>query len=131
MPAAGSYDQTSVETPETPTPTGASVQPQYVRRVMKVYAINEHEAQTLSSLNAQATVYFSLASFFASFCLAIWINALFYTYMPPVAVIAAYVVAPCLGVIAIGSLIMAIVSLRSRRSTWRVIKDESQGVPPL
>lgn len=107
---------------------GASVQPFYVQRTMKVYAINEHEVQTLSSLNAQATVFFSLGSFFLSAALGIWTNAAFATEPSAMSQVANMFIAPGCLVVAVAFMILGWVAMRSRNSTWQTIKNESSNV---
>lgn len=107
-------------------PHGAIVRPVYVERRMKVYAVSEHEAQTISSLNAQQSSFFALASFCGTIGLSVWINAIFYTETPPAAMVAKYMGAPVALVIAAVFVYLGVVALRGRHKTWETIKNESK-----
>src|SRR5271163_470713 len=87
----------------TPAVEGASVQVQYAKRIMRMYAINENEVRNIASYNSQATVYFSLASFLLSATVSIYANAIFYTDLTAAGQLAEKYVAPILVVVAIFS----------------------------
>jgi hypothetical protein len=91
---------TEIIEPATTTSTegqrGATVTNSYVGREVMVYAVFETEVDSLSSLNAQATVFFSVGTGLLSFAAAIWINRAFYTDIPPAAQLATSVGAPIL-----------------------------------
>lgn len=105
---------------------GATVTPLYVQRQMKVYAIHGHEIDSLSMFNATATACFTLAAFVGSAALSIWINRIFYTELTPAGIVASYYVAPGLCLLAAVFVIVGIVAICKRRSTWRTIKSESR-----
>jgi hypothetical protein len=105
---------------------GATVTPLYVKRQMKVYAIHGHEIDTLSLFNATATTCFTIAAFIASAGLSIWINRIFYADLTPAGIVASYYVAPGLIVLALIFVIIGIVAICKRRSTWNMIKSESR-----
>jgi hypothetical protein len=104
---------------------GSSVVPLYVERRMKVYAVTEGEFATLSTLNAQQTIFFSVALALISGAVSIWANAVFYNDVPPAAYVAKMFVAPAGILLAIVFLVLAGLAVRSGRSTWRSIKTES------
>jgi hypothetical protein len=111
-----------------PAVAGASVQPQYAKRVMKVYAINENEVTTITSLNTQATFFFSLASFLTSAAISIFTNAVFYTELTPAGVLAKEYVAPMLCVVSVALIIIGVTNLWRRRKLWNEIRRESQAL---
>jgi|SRR6185312_13271437 len=85
---------------DQPLQIGSSVIPLYVNRQMKLYLVTETEFESLSSLNGQATGFSSVGSAMLSLALSIWINAVFYTEMPPEAHVAKMFVAPLLLILA-------------------------------
>jgi hypothetical protein len=111
-----------------PTIQGASVQPQYAKRIMKVYAINENEVTTISSLNSQATLFFSLASFIASAAISIYTNAIFYTELTAAGQVAKYFVVPILCVLTVAFVGLGVMMLFQRRRLWKEIRRESENV---
>jgi hypothetical protein len=60
----------------------ATVETVGVHRVVKVVGVLETELDTLASLNAQATIWLSVATALASLAAGIWITAA-YTEFPP------------------------------------------------
>lgn len=60
------------------TSQGATVQPVYVERSMRVYAIHENEAETLASLNTQSAAFFSTGWSLISAAVGVWINGMFF-----------------------------------------------------
>src|SRR5258706_10049769 len=92
----------------------APVQVFYVQRTMKVYGINEHETQSLSSLNAQATTFFSLGSSFIGVGLGIWMNVVFATQLTPSGQVAQTVAAPALIIAAVAFFWLAWKAVQSR-----------------
>lgn len=111
--------------------SNAPVQFFYVQRTMKMYGINEYEAQGLSSLNAQASAFFSLGSCFSSFALGIWTNAAFATSLTPAGEVAQFIGAPAMCVIALAFFLLAWQAVKSRKNIWATIKGESREVPAL
>jgi hypothetical protein len=116
-------------TPSTnpPLQIGSSLVPLYVERQMKVYAVTEGEVESLSTLNAQTTIFYSVGSFLASAAISIWVNAVFYTEIPPAALVAKYIVAPLVLLVSSAFFFLGWHATRSRRSTWEVLKRESSG----
>jgi protein-S-isoprenylcysteine O-methyltransferase Ste14 len=104
---------------------GSSVVPLYVERRMKVYAITESEFGSLSTLNAQTTMFSSIASLVLGIAVSIWVNALFYTEMPAPAYVAKVFVAPILVLIAVAFYYLAWHARKNRTSAWSVIQAES------
>jgi hypothetical protein len=108
-----------------PFQIGSSLVPLYVERKMKVYAITESEVESLSTRNAQATAFYSAGAFFLSAALSVWVNAVFYTDLPPTAVVAKYFGAPLILLIALILFGLGFHATKSRKSTWEAIKLES------
>ncbi len=104
---------------------GSSVLPLYVERKMKVYAITEHELESLSTRNAQTTAFYSIGSFILSAAISVWGNAIFYTELPAPALVAKYYGAPLSGLMALVFFGLGLHAARSRKSTWQQIKAES------
>jgi protein-S-isoprenylcysteine O-methyltransferase Ste14 len=104
---------------------GSSVVPLYVERKMKVFAITESEFASVSTLNAQTTVFSSLGFAILSAALSIWINGIFYTEVPPTAFVAQRFIAPFGVLLAIAFFWLAWRSSKTRETTWTRIKEES------
>jgi hypothetical protein len=109
-------------------PSGATMQPRYMGRIMNTYPVSEPEMNNISSLSAQITVRFSLASLAFGLGASIWINAVFYTELTPAGVLATKYVAPVILVIAGLLVIGGIWSICLRHNAWEQIKKESQPV---
>jgi hypothetical protein len=101
------------------------VVPLYVERKMRVFAVTEGEFASLSSLNAQTTSFSAIGMAILGSAVSIWVNALFYTDVPPTAYVAKVYVAPAGVLLAIVFFCLAIYAHRARRSTWTQIKSES------
>jgi hypothetical protein len=104
---------------------GSSVVPLYVERKMKVYAITESEFASVSTLNGQTTMFASIGFAILAAALSIWINAIFYTEVPPAAMIAQKYVAPISVLIALSFFWLSWRATQTRQSTWNTIKAES------
>ena len=111
--------------PTTPLQVGSSVVPLYVERKMKVYAVTESEFASLSSLNAQTTIFTSVGFAILSAALSIWVNALFYTDVPASAYVAKVYIAPATVFIGLVFFVLAVYAHRARQSTWAQIKSKS------
>jgi hypothetical protein len=109
----------------TPLQIGSSMVPLYVDRKMKLYLVTESEFESLSSLNGQATGFSAVGSAMLSLALSIWINAIFYTEIPPTAYVVKVLVAPLLVFLAIVFFVLAFGANKSRNRTWTTIKTES------
>jgi hypothetical protein len=92
---------------------------------MRMYAINESEVTTISSYNAQATAYFSLASFLLSASVSIFTNGIFYSNLTPAGQVAENYAAPILVVIAAFFAYLGVSAIRNRSSLWENIKRET------
>ena len=104
---------------------GSSLQPLYVERRMKVYAITESEFNSLSTLNSQTTIFSSVGFAILSAGISIWINALFYTDVPAPAYVAMVYIAPATIVLALVFFYLALRASGARESSWVQIKNES------
>jgi hypothetical protein len=116
-------------TPETvistESPRGATVKTTYVERQVKAFAVFDTEVDVLSSLNAQATVFFSVASAALSFAVSIWANAAFYSELTPAGQIASHIVAPALLVVAVLFVGLGVHAWTRRTSTVNAIRQQS------
>ena len=100
-------------------------------RTMNTYPVSEHEMENISSLSAQATVRFSVASLLLALAASIWINAIFYTQLTPAGELATHYVAPLLLLFSIGHAIGGFFAQRKRASAWEKIKSDSIPVQTL
>jgi hypothetical protein len=112
-------------------PAGAIMRPHYMGRMMTTYPISEPELENISTLNAQVTVRFSVASFLLALALGIWTNAIFATELTPAGLLASEFVAPLLSLFAIGYAIAGAMSRRSRTSAWERIKSDAAPITTL
>lgn len=87
---------------------GSKVDPVYTRRKMKMFLLNDGEVRTISILNMQATVFFTIASFFASAGLGIYTNAIFYEKLSPAGQVAWNIAAPSLLVLSVAFLVLGV-----------------------
>jgi hypothetical protein len=112
-------------------PSGATMQPRYMGRIMNTYPVSEPEMNNISSLSAQVSVRFSLASLAFGLGASIWTNAVFYSELTPAGVLATKYVAP--GVLIISTLFVVggIWSMVRRHNAWEQIKKESQPVQAI
>jgi hypothetical protein len=114
-------------------PSGATMRPQYMGRVMNTYLVSEPEMENISSLSAQSTARFSISTLLLGLAASVWINAIFYSELTPDAKVACYYVAPLLLVFSAVFVIGGIWAQHKRRNAWQRIKDESiplQAVTP-
>jgi hypothetical protein len=101
------------------------MRPRYMGRVMNTYPVSESEMDHVSSLHAQATVWFSVASLLFGLASSIWINATFYEALTPEGALASHYLAPMLLVFSFGFGVAGIWAIRKRASAWKQIKSES------
>jgi hypothetical protein len=109
----------------TETPRGATVKTTYVERQVKAFAVLEAEVDALSSLNAQATTFFSVSSAAISYAVSIWTNAAFAQQPTPEAIVASHMAAPILLVLAAVFVGLGIHSLIRRSATVNSIRTQS------
>jgi hypothetical protein len=109
-------------------PSGATMQPRYMGRIMNTYPVSEPEMKNISTLSGQVTTRFSFASLLFGLGASIWTNAVFYTEFTPAGVLAAKYLAPVLVVISGLLFIGGIWSIVSRKNAWEEIKKESRPV---
>jgi hypothetical protein len=79
----------------------------------------------LSTLNAQTTTFVSIGLALISIAVSIWVNAVFYTEVPPAAAVAKVLVSPILLLVGLALFWLAWRASKSRTSTWNAIKTES------
>jgi len=113
------------EMTDQPLKLGSSVIPLYVERQMKVYAVTEGEFNSLSTQNTQMTIYVMVGFAILSAAVSIWVNALFYTDVPPSAYVAKIYVAPFFILLALVCFLLAWHVYYARSSTWAAIRSES------
>jgi hypothetical protein len=114
-------------------PSGTTMRPRYMGRTMNTYPVSEPEMENISSLSAQVTIRFSLASLLFGLACSIWINAMFYETLTAEAKLASKFVAPGLLFFSVLFVIGGVISLFQRKSAWTKIKSESipvQAVAP-
>jgi hypothetical protein len=104
------------------------MQPRYMGRVMDTYPVSDSEMEIISSLSANTTTSYSLATFWFGLGASIWINATFYTDFTPEAKLAVKYIAPALVLAAIYCAIRGYQSQRKRKSAWDMIKQSSNPV---
>jgi hypothetical protein len=104
---------------------GAFITTTYVGREMKVLAVSVGELRTISTLNSQATAFYSVGSAFLSFALAIWINAVFYVQLTSVATLAVWFAAPACVFMAIVFFCLGRSAATKRASTLQEIQNQT------
>jgi hypothetical protein len=109
-------------------PSGATMRPRYMGRTMNTYPVSEPEMEHISSLSAQATARFSIATFLIGIGGSIWVNAMFYTSLTPEARVATAYVAPLLVAFGVIAAFAGCWAQWCRRSAWATIKAESNPV---
>lgn len=113
--------------PPAQAPQGAKIVTAYAERKVSAYAIIESEVESISMMNAQSNIYFSVGAFLAAAAISVYVNASFYDpkAVPPAAELLCKFGAPVCGVVAIVFVILGVMSINSRNSTWDRIKEES------
>jgi hypothetical protein len=109
-------------------PSGATMQPRYMQRIMNTYPVSEPEMDLISYLNTQATVLYSVATFLFGLASSIWINATFYNDLTAQAVFATRYAAPFFLLCAVGCAIAGSIARYQRGNIWDRIKLESNPV---
>lgn len=104
---------------------GAVIQSTYLTRDIPVYGIQEHEVESLATLNTQSSSWFSAASASAAFGLSIAVNAAFYEILTPTAMITLKVMPLCFCIAVIFSL-MGWYARKRGNDVWSRIKAQSR-----
>ncbi len=104
---------------------GATILTAYAERQVKAYPIFETELDSISFLNTQVLVYFSVGSALLSFAVGIWTNAAFAENLTPAGTLLARVAGPLLCVASAAAYLLGLNARRSRVSQWMKIKQES------
>src|SRR5580658_2784235 len=99
-------------------PSGATMRPLYMGRTMNTYPVSEPEMEHISSLSAQATARFAIATFLFGIGASIWVNAMFYKELTPEAIVATKYVAPLLVGFGLFSAAAGCWAQYRRRSAW-------------
>jgi hypothetical protein len=107
------------------TLTGASVNPIYTRRNMTMYALTESEITTISQLNTDVSLHFSIASFLLSMALGVYTNALFYDKLNSAGSLAQGFAAPLVLLLGMVFAIRGLFGLKRRSDLWSKLKTES------
>jgi hypothetical protein len=115
-------------TPAGDVPSGATMRPRYMGRIMNTYPVSEPEMENISSLSAQASVRFSVASLLLGLAASIWTNAMFYKELTPEGVLASHYVAPLMLVFSVGFALGGFWVQRKRASAWEKIKQDSNPI---
>lgn len=95
---------------------------------MTTYPVSEPEMEHISSLSSQVTTRFSVSTLLLGLASSIWINAMFYTQLTPIAYVASLYLAPLLLVGSVGYAIGAFWARRNRTSAWERIKSDAEPV---
>lgn len=104
---------------------GATVQHQYMGRVMKCYPVNEAEMRMLGLLGSATTAFFSLAGIAAGYAASIWINAAFAAKLTDAARVAAVGVAPVSALVALLFIALGIIAALQGKGLWGKIEREA------
>lgn len=108
------------------SPRGATVKTTYVEREVKVLAVFDTEVDAISSLNAQATVFFSVGAGLISLAGGIWTTAVFSEKLTAAGQVATDVGAPVLGALSLIFFGLALWAWWKRRSALNTIKKQSR-----
>jgi hypothetical protein len=98
------------------------MRPKYMGRTVLTFPVSESEMDQISSLSAQVTVRFAVASLLVGLGASIWTNAIFVNEMTPSGHLATYFAAPILLMFATGYAVGGLMALRKKNSTWEKIK---------
>ena len=107
---------------------GARIETAYVGREVRVYGVLQSELNTITMFNTLSTVFFSVGSFLLALGLGFLANAAFAERWPPEGAILAKVGSPLLCLVALICYLIAGWAVRSKRSAWQSICDESKPV---
>jgi high-affinity Fe2+/Pb2+ permease len=106
-------------------PSGATMQPRYMGRIMNTYPVSEPEMEMISSLAAQETILYSMATLLLGLATSIWVGALFADKLKPEGTLACEFVAPLLMFFAAASALFGFLSHRKKNNKWEALKRES------
>ena len=106
--------------------SGATMRPRYMGRTMTTYPVSEPEMEQISSLSGQVTRRFSVSTLLLGLAASIWINAIFYSELTPIAFVACFFLAPLLMIGSVGYAIGGFLARRSRASAWEKIKSDAE-----
>jgi hypothetical protein len=104
---------------------GAIVRTIYVEREVKCLAVFDTEVDTLSSLNTQATTFFSAAAAFFSYGVGIATSAAFTETLTAEGLVLRNVGGPSVVVVALICLALGIFAWQKRRATLAAIRAQS------
>lgn len=113
--------------PSVPSQTagGATVQSEYMGRTMKCYPVHETEMESLSTMNTEATVFFSSMSACIALAAGIVTNAIFAERSTEMSKFATLIGAPFLGGLAILFGCLGVYTAYRRSALWGRIKQEA------
>ncbi len=114
-----------------PTARGATVDPTYIAREVKVYAVLENEVKSIAMFNTLSTALFSLSAGFFFCAVGIWANAAFAEKLTAAGEILKSFIAPGLCVLALMSAIGGYLVHNKSGSTWDSIRKESKVITAL
>jgi uncharacterized iron-regulated membrane protein len=105
---------------------GATVKTTYVEREVQALAVFDTEVETISSLNTQATVFFSVGTGLISLAGGIWTSAAFSTQLTPAGQLAVTLAAPVLCLLSLVFFGLALVAWWKRKSALNTIRSQSR-----
>lgn len=108
-----------------PIPSGSFITPLYVERQKKVYGVDENELNHISSLNTQASVFFSVMSILFTLSFSLLIEGV-NTDTPTTAVALLFKYGtPITAAIGVIFLVLGLYNIRTKNSMLKTIKEES------
>lgn len=107
------------------------MRPQYMGRTMTTYPVSEPEMDQISSLSAQVTTRYAVASSLLALAAGIWTNAVFSSQLTAAGELATKFVAPLLLLFAIGYGVAGYRARQNRASAWERIKSEATPVQTI
>jgi hypothetical protein len=110
----------------TESPRAATVETYGVHRQVKVIGVLEYELQTVSELNAQATVWVSVATALISLAAGIGISAAYVDKLTPEGTVLLHFGAPVLCMLGLVCVGLAVHAWRSRVATVSRMLEESK-----
>jgi hypothetical protein len=108
-----------------PVPRGAFIETAYVERAVRAYAVYEHEVDSISRLNGLSSIFFSLSASLVSIAAGVWVNAAFVDKLGAEGRILCWVIAPALCLFSVIFSGLGYWAVRSRRTVWGDIKQQS------
>jgi hypothetical protein len=124
-------DDTSPRMSPDGVPSGATMRPVYMGRVVNTYPVSDFELERISSLNDQVVTRFTTAGSLLALAAGIFTNAVFNDKLSDVAYLATIFVAPLLLLFSVGFGVGGIIARNKKTSAWDKIKTESLPVQSM